>query len=363
MLIFLHESLTSDLNLLKDEAVWQFDDILLLHSKFLHYVAATKKTALLILRGLDGRLSSRSKETLNLISSQSSDSTVLLHKSCLYVEIRKRDLAGLTIESDESLTKWVCDLSCAVKWLSQQSKIIGEHLTDVGAFCAAGKHYAVINNFNPRMQTSVAELTGGSGNAPLVLKKRISDGFAPVLCVIDSDKYSPLSGGSASISKCQEIVDKNKGIFRFHPLIERELENIVPLDFLRQGVLRLNLSKDRDSILNRVDILTSVNNESSDIYRYVDVKFGTCKSWIVSKGVEKFYEKEPIRYSCHCRADCEGFISPPLFEDVLFETVEYFENSSDKIYRELSIDKVGQSWINLGLVVFYMALSNNIRTT
>lgn len=363
MLIFLHDSLTTNINLLTEKDIFHLDDILLLHSKFIHYVAATRRTANLLSKGLLGRLSVRAQEALNTISTQSADSVSLIKTSRFYVEIRERELAGLTVEEGISSVKWICNLSYAAVNLSQPSKIIGENLTDVKIFRSAGKHYAIANKINPKMQYFIAEMTGGSGNAADVLTERISDGISPVLCVIDSDRLSPDNSGSACVGKCKKVITRMRGISYFYPLPERELENVIPLRFLHEAILKLDLSEDRDSILERASILSDLYTESRAVYKYVDLKKGTCRSWINEKGLSKFYKKEKIRYKCNCKIDCEGFISPPIFDDLLIKTSEYFDECSEKNLREIPMESTNQSWIDLGAIVFSMALSNQIRTT
>jgi len=362
MLILLHDSLAINVNLLTQEDVFHLEDILLLHSKLLHYVAATRRTAISLSKGLLGRLSIRAQAALNTISTQSADLDSLINVSRFYVEVRARELAGLTIEEINSSKKWICSLSYAAAKLSQPLKIIGENLTDVKIFCSAGRHYAIVNNLNPRMQCSISEMTGGCGNASDVLTQRISDGISPVLCIIDSDKLSPENADSASIVKCKNVIVKMQGISYFHPLHERELENVIPLHFIHKAILELDPSADRDSILDRASILDDIYKESRSIYKYIDLKKGTCKSWVKEKKLSKFYKKEKIRYKCSCKVDCEGFISPPIFEDLLVKTAEYFEEYSEKDLREAPMENINSSWIDLGSMVFAMALSNKVRS-
>ncbi|MFZ6643590.1 hypothetical protein ACO0LL_27960 [Undibacterium sp. TC4M20W] len=364
MLIFLNENLAVESNSFSENDIRNLDDLLMLHSKLLHYVAASKKTVHLISQNFLGKISNRSQETLKTISTQSDNLSSLISATRLYVEIKNKASIGLTIEKNDESFKWICDLQYAVSWLSQPSKIIGEHIGDVDTFQVASKYFAISKKLDPKMQRFIAEMSGGCGNAPVVLTQRIKDGVAPILCIIDSDKISPDHNGSPSISKCHDIVEQMKGISYFHQMEERELENIIPIPLLIHGTLSLPASKDRDTILDSIAILKSIyeDDESTHIYKYIDLKNGTCKSWVAAKGIEKYYANITIKSKCPCKIDCEGYFSPPLFESVRQKVTEFIENSSEKILRDISVESVSKSWIDLGAIVYSVALSNKIRT-
>jgi hypothetical protein len=362
MLILLEQNLVDGLIAPTDSEVSHLEDLLFYHSKFYHYVAASKRTALTLAENLSNKLSQRGIQTLKAISTQSNDLSNLLRRMQFYAVVRYSELAGCVTEENGGQAKWICDLEFAAKWFSQRSTIIGEHLTDTKIFKASGWNYAASNAIDGKMQRFKSEMSGGSGNAPAVMENCIIDAAGPVLCFLDSDKLSKNSDPSDSVKKCHAVLGAMHGVAYFFPFEERELENLIPTALIDGAIFRLPVSPDRDKIIERSILLKSLRDNNPDIYSYVDIKEGTCKKWATKHNVSDFFSTVPVVAHCSCHADCDGYFSPPIFKDVLNKASDFVEHQSTKQLYEALKGEQSPSWVGLGRTVLSFSLSNSLRT-
>lgn len=366
MLIYINEDFASNLPKHEEFPIEIFESLLSQHARLFHYIAATKKTIHLIEIAIGLRLSNHAKNTLKVISSQSNDLTSLLKSMRFYAEVRDMRKNGIDIELKKNgQLCWICDIHSASNWFSSPLKLIGENITDAKIFSEASRHFAIVNNFNPSMRRVTIEMTGGTGNANAVLAERLKDALAPVLLAIDSDKLCPSHPGSDAIQKCNELISSRSGIAHFHHTDEREVENLLPLDFISGVIDSLNTSKDKDRLLDNVEILRKISSETPDIYSHIDIKNGTCLNWIERKKekLNDHFQSAKIFGNCTCAESCSGFISPPILEDILEKSLNFMENISPKDIRNIFKKDEISSWLNLGEMVFSMSLSNNVRIT
>jgi hypothetical protein len=362
MLVLLEQNLADECEKLSEKELNYLDELLFYHSKFFHYVAATRRTALDLGRKLSEKLSQRSLLTLKVMTTQANDLPRMLDKVKFYAVVRYSEMAGGVIQHANGKKLWVCDLEYASKWFSQPSALIGEHLTDTKIFRAASEDFSGEYSIDPRMQKFGVEMSGGSGNAPAVIKNRVLEATRPVICVIDSDKLSVDSSSSDSVAKCQAMTDELGGISHFVVLSERELENLLPNPIVQAAINELPVSHDRDSIQDKFEVLNSLRATHPTIYSYIDVKNGTCRTWAKDHKVDKFFMAAPVIAICNCHKDCDGIIAPGLFKDVLNKAADFVEKQSPRKIFSVLKNEPREEWLRLGGTVLSFGLSNNIRT-
>ena len=363
MLVVLDDSLAAASKELSDLEVECLDDVLLTHVKLQHYIGASRRTALTLAKELAEKLSSRALQALATISTQSNDLSGLLKLTAYYAVIRRSELVGCHVESGDQQKKWLCDLAFASKWFSNPTRLIGEHLTDTKIFVAASIDFALANDVVSNTVNLRSDMSGGSGSAHAMIKERIDEAIAPVLCLIDSDKFAPDSSQSSSVLKCQRVVDEMRGVSHFEALNERELENVLPAPLVEGAISRLNPSRDRDEIMRRSVVLNLIRTNTPLVYSHVDIKNGTCMTWAKEKNVTGLLGSSNIIAPCNCKKDCDGLISPPLFEDVLGKTADFIEHTSSRQLFKVLKNVPRHSWLEIGKTVFSFGLSNNVRCT
>lgn len=363
MLILLNENIAETADQLSDKEVEYLDDLLLGHSKLYHYVGAAKRVASELKKKLDARLSRRSLQTLELISSQSSELPAIIRSTKFYAMVQLSEVAGVIAKVTASHKIWVCDLQFASKWFSQPSTLIGENLIDAKMLNVAATDMALESGLTQRMQRINFEMSGGCGNAWEVLKNRIESALCPVLCIIDSDKYMPTSVLSPAVEKCISVINEMNGVSGFFEIEQREIENLLPRVIVEGAISMLRKSPDRDLIEERFLILENLRKKHPLIYRHVDLKEGTCRSWAKEKKVYDFFSSSGVVGNCGCRKDCEGLISPPIFKDVLAKALEFVDSKSPAQLHKILINEERPSWLNLGQMVMSFSLANSIRTT
>jgi hypothetical protein len=363
MLIILDESIIADIATYTDVEISHLEDLLYFHSKKFHYVGATRKISKMLLVSFPKRLSARAQATLESIATQSDNLSPLTSATRFFAVVNRGGLAGMIRTAHNNRIIWTCDLAFAAKWFSQASKIIGEHLTDSGIYRSAARHFSVTRGLDSRMQSLSLDMCGGSGNADIVLSHRILEANSPVICIIDSDKIASDRAPSESVKKCHDVVSRLRGVSYFFALNERELENAIPFSIVSKAILTLDASKDRDEILKRAYMVKDFQTAHPELYKYVDLKLGTCKTWIKGKGLQGFFRSAPVSSLCDCSPNCEGSISPKIFEDLLSRVAKVLENISDKNLRNEVVDDAETEWFNIGSLVYSMGLSNNIQLT
>jgi hypothetical protein len=363
MLILLDQSLADDFENLDPEDVNHFEDLLFFHSRFYHYVATTKRTALDLIKKSDGKLSGRAVNTLKLISTQSLDLAGIRKSVNFHVIVKRSQLAGVIKQEQDHQIQWVCDLQFASKWFSQSTTLIAENLTDTKVIRAAAIDFGGEHRIDHRMNKFSPEMSGGSGNAPAVLENRLTLGSCPAICVIDSDKLSKNSNPSISVEKCQAISKEIGGINHFMALDERELENLLPTGLLEGAVSRLPISAARDQIQENLDQLKSLRTAFPEVYSYVDVKLGTCVTWAKKHNVSDSFKVAPVIAKCECNKDCDGCIAPPLFKEVLDKTADFVTNENPKKLQSILQPESRENWLKLGQAILSFSLSNYIRAT
>jgi hypothetical protein len=300
---------------------------------------------------------------LRQLSAQSDDALALHRRLKLSVEIRSIDGGELFVESDKDIIRWVIDLKNSAKWFSSPLRLIGENLDDASAYFESARHYCAINSIAPSMRRATLEITGGCGNADRILNARISDELSPILCIIDSDRLLP--NGSAAIDKCTRIEATARAVVKFIAVEQRELENLLPNSFVEGAILELDRSSDRDNLLDNLKILRELRQSNCSLYDYVDIKNGTCVSWVESKGepLTSHYSNAKLVQACNCSAHCKGKYSPALFENVLGKALKYMNNLSAGEIRSMMGTEDAVAWRKLGENTFAMAVANNARLT
>jgi hypothetical protein len=365
MLINLTPEFVAQLGGANKTEIAQFEDVLSHHERLFHYVGARRKVVSEIKAAVGNALSERSHKTLDLIATQSDDLQQILTQTKFYAEVRTLRQRGVQFEENNGICRWICGIDAASKWFSGPLKLVAENIVDARAYSEAARQYAVLSDVQLTMARHSKEMSGGSGNANVVLEERLKDGIAPVLCVIDSDKIFPAHGGSASVGKCRKVIEDIPGVGFFFATQERELENILPIPFVEAAIDAMNRSVERDILLDNLKVMKEIAAKKPTVYPHIDIKNGTCLAWIESKKDDAFryFGKEKVRQACGCKKSCGGKISPPLVEAILDKTVELMAKSAPREIRLALKDMHISSWVELGAMVFAMSMCNNLRST
>ncbi|WP_230503459.1 hypothetical protein [Janthinobacterium sp. FW305-128] len=365
MLINIAQSFTENLKNVDEKFINEFEELISIHRKMNHYVSISRKTSKIILEEIGNRISERTKVSIAQISGQSDSSIAILKNIEYYIEIRFCHPIGLIIEETKNNICWVCSIEYVNQWCSQPLRIIGEHITDGKTCLEAAKHYSMLNSLPHQMQKATVEMSGGCGNANIVLGERLTDATAPILCAIDSDKLTKNHAGSAAIKKCKTLIKNKPGIAVFRSTDAREFENILPLNYVRAAIQEMDNTSNRDDILANIDKLLLIKRTKKNIYEHIDLKNGTCFTWInsQSKDVKIHYTDTPIIGPCKCNENCTGFISPPIIQTMLDKTLEIMQKGSKREIEKLIDISDDVAWLSIGRSVFSLALSNNARLT
>ncbi|WP_348946408.1 hypothetical protein ABHF33_07680 [Chitinibacter sp. FCG-7] len=367
MLIIIQEIAIEDILTGNPKDLEDFEDFISLHQKMIHYIGASKVIIDRLINDLDSKVSNRTLQTLKQIKTQSHELESIRSELSMYSILRPT--LGMTIRRTENEGKsvWELGIKAAIKWLSQPLKLYGEHLIDSNIFKRAAVHYAESKPFGQRMVNAITEMTGGCGNADIVLKERFNDAISPTLLIIDSDKLSPDHVGSAAIQKCKNIITSNEGLVHFHCIEEREIENFIPLPLIKKTIESLEKTTNIDSMLVNYQRLESFFNLHPNHYKYIDLKDGTCTAWVKSKSecVKIFYNEIPqTEERCTCSKGCTGhYLVHPLCKNLLNHFFNYFNNSeNNRAIKHLS-NKLPNQWNKFSQLIFSMAFCNKIRVT
>ncbi|RMC99862.1 hypothetical protein EAY64_06005 [Aquitalea palustris] len=95
----------------------------------------------------------------------------------------------------------------------------------------------------------------------------------------------------------------------------------------------------------------------------MDIKNGTCKKWIQSKGgaVLKFFVKMPVVSECNCSGGCDGYVSPPVVEDILDWVKDFLSLKRADLTLKMVDSNIDQEWMEVGEVVYSFGYANKQR--
>lgn len=147
------------------------------------------------------------------------------------------------------------------------SLLLLEHATNDGALVkqlvAIGKHVTKISHHN-------CEVQHGGGSSAYAEYERLISQKKVITCFVDSDKFTPSCGLSATNKKLSKAyTDKNIiGILSFSK--GKEIENYIPLDLIRSHNIRPEYKQ--------FDELEKIQETGQvDIWLYFDLKLGISK--------------------------------------------------------------------------------------
>lgn len=364
MLIVINPNIEVEWESLSNDFLDKLEWVLLQHSIGNHYIFMPRSAANFFEKKLHS-LSRKSKEIISQLKSQSDDGVAIKKKILVSIEIISTTSPCLPrcIKNGDK-TIWQLSLLDAVNWLSERTKLISEGLDDTALYEQAAKCYAIKEDLPINNIALSHEITGGCGGAPSIIDQKIKEKTSPILLILDSDKLSPSHTGHPSLLKCKKR-QKDEVVYYFKELRARELENIIPLSFIEESILKLDEDNHRDSLVNGVDVLKKFNQTNGVHYLYLDIKNGTCFNRVITQGiaVSDFFSTVPAFEGCSCANKvCKGKISPPLGTNIITIVRDYLQNDPLRRNDKRVMPGLPLDWIEAGELVYSMGFANKTRT-
>ncbi len=193
--------------------------------------------------------------------------------------------------------------------------ILCENIVDANYYLQLGRWYGWHSRV--RSLKFMCVPMGGGGNTTageLNQAANIHPRF--VVCIVDSDRDSPGGPVGATAEACINILPESRWYARLHVLDEREIENTIPVSWLRMT----QTGKQTGAALDELAFLDDTNMQS--FRRHTDLKTGFTSCQLVASAVESLREiaKAELRKGAirrprlrHC-ADGMCVIGQPCFE-------------------------------------------------
>jgi len=242
-----------------------------------------------------------------------------------------------------------------------QSAILGENDLDAELFL----HLAAIYQYQKKLGSFLLKgrpRSGGGSGTPRVLTSYLRHEYSPCLCVTDSDKLHPTYQQSSTSRNCGRVAQVKQRIVEYIGLDEREIENLLPLNFLKK-------------IAPVEDFLRDCGNAQIDVnkfWNYIDIKRGVSLSWIEKKDEEtkKFWQKPAAslsRRKNHCafckdnkdenedREPCHCCSIKGLGDNLLEKTVAHMDANPPKFTAKLFDED--KRWEKIAQAVFAFTIA------
>lgn len=174
-------------------------------------------------------------------------------------------------------------------------QIIGENLSDIYFLESMGKWYSNVYH-QQDIEFKNERTPGGGGTTYTVLKEKIENSHAPILCVVDSDKWHPTSSCGKTSKKTMEVWDDLQPKYPLrtsyccvYPLNElREIENLIPPDIIVS--ISDNPGNDCNEFLRLIRGI--LNNKDFELLRYYDYKKGIKETKVNAQlGKNNYFDK------------------------------------------------------------------------
>ncbi len=128
----------------------------------------------------------------------------------------------------------------------QQTQLLTEDLTDAEVVLELAK--ARLRSSTSAFTLRARSLNGGGGSIARGLKRAARQLQAPLVCIVDSDRKFPHDAvGSTALTCGREAASvSNSGLFRYFVIEAREIENILPIELLKECAKVLEREKQEE---------------------------------------------------------------------------------------------------------------------
>jgi hypothetical protein len=271
------------------------------------------------------------------------------HKVVVYAE--NDDLKGIRREG----STWFAPIVLFSDAGLLQTAILCENEIDSQLYLLFAEMYCSrnkIRGFLPKGR----ERGGGGSVLPIALDRYLRSEISPCLCFTDSDKVAPHRPVSETSKRCEiAVVEARNRIAAHIALNEREAENILPLDLLRQV-------SDVETIKKH---LAPLFIQDRECWSYLDLKEGITLDWILKQDGPTQLYWQPISAMLKKRRSvckiCKGGASvvgngcgctkvAGLGVKVLSKAVSYLTENPHRLTLRLLDNDL--RWERIGKVVF-----------
>lgn len=353
MLFYLTEEIATEAEKKNSRVIEVLDFVALSHSYGRHIVFGS--------RNVLGRLSKlsffhddRTTNVFKSILNRYSTFGGIKKAISLRVELILEHQFHVSIAEDGRYSVIYCPItSKSLENLMSGSELLGENVEELSMYEFMSKYYLQKNGF--QIKTWFKKLHGGGDTLRSVWSNEASqDNFC--LAFLDSDKKYPEGSYGATLKKVIAIQEEKKyctASFIFSD-IYREIENMIPLEILE---IVSQESKDWTQGFKDIEVIV----KSGKDIQYYDIKNGlTLKKYIIlqNKKEEKKYVDMHLAclYSEHEDLDAwmkslpkETILLHGLGGDVLKRAVNYLENHSEILLKDISLDsRLNQEWMKIG---------------
>ncbi|RZG70190.1 hypothetical protein [Acinetobacter junii] len=243
---------------------------------------------------------------------------------------------------------------------------ISEDYNDADYIDQAMRCYQILNKNLRNFSLKYNKINGGGANTPNVYDYHLGKKDNIVICLCDSDKYSPKGPLGTNAKECQKK-NSSDSISYFFMTNGREIENDIPFILIKK-----TFSNDPNTLKKINSLPLYKYNICNMILKYSDLKKGVPLSWI--EKLPKTSENE--KYWKHCsRIIIENswynvenektIVIPNVAERLLKNVTLFLKNKSDEdlesllnSYLESSNDEF-IDFLSLGEQFFWIIFSFN----
>lgn len=236
--------------------------------------------------------------------------------------------------------------------------ILAENLRDARLYRECAQHHAIIEKVGTPICLDLAN--GGGADTPRVLEEEAASQRRFVICITDSDRCCPQSPLNHTSRECARIAATTQWVVFHLALEEREIENVVPQNILKEVVYSLGSPE----MQSRYESLLQLGNRNTNAWAFLDLKegtplktmFGDCENFwspFKSHAVCTAHSRNECIDGGQCaassREDCECLIAPSLGQRVLDHTLQFLNERSphESAKRARSSDNI-KRWLDIG---------------
>ncbi|WP_157422044.1 hypothetical protein [Acidovorax sp. Root219] len=268
-----------------------------------------------------------------------------------YLEELKAKTIFVVAKKDEAGAR--CEVTFAdLLLLDMEPRLLAEHVNDAKIYIEAAHHYIINQKISG---LSICGKTSGGGGTSIAQEfKNISQNRNLCLAVVDSDENWPSRPATPVEKKCKEVADASSGLCEAYRLPARELENMIPLNILK------DIFSNKNGYYS-VEQIEKILGQELEGWRCADIKQGIKVSTLRSmkktspeyKFYVKYFKKSGIKIEDH---ELENLKK----NDFLLQSVgncgdpllKWFESRSKHAAFQLFHGHWKDYWLQLGEKVF-----------
>ena len=250
--------------------------------------------------------------------------------------------------------------------LCREPILLAENLTDIEVCLIFGRAYAAARG-NTKILLKCDERPGGGSTTASIFTRIQSSNSRFCLCLVDSDKHSPLDALGETARQVVAAYEPHLGLSDMHVTDEHELENILPLnhvskiyhgDYLKRiSCDALKSIKDADPVLGDfIDLKAGISfkdilemPKNSERRRYWEGKI----DFLLAHGLLLREQAECIDGGvCAHLSQCRCIVVHPLGRTILEDFAVSLSGKTDARILQLLSEELLNSWPILGRKIY-----------